>query len=237
MTSLLRVELAHQAGSLALRASFTLHAERTALFGPSGSGKSTMLRLLAGLVRPDHGSITLEGRLLTETAAGIAVATGDRGIGFVTQAPALFPHLSVEANLRFGLAACSPAEQRRRRGEVLAMLELTSLARRLPRHLSGGEQQRVALARALVRQPRLLLLDEPFSALDGARKQRLWATLEPFLKDRRVATLLVSHDAAEVWEGAESVIRMDDGVATRQGTPAAMLAEERLQVLRQLGAY
>ncbi len=161
---------------------------------------------------------------------------GARGTGFLTQGGALFPHLSVEANLRFGLRRLPDREQQQRISGLLDLLGIEKLRDRRPARLSGGERQAVALARSLAPQPRLLLLDEPFSALDGDRKADLWAALTPWLLEHRVATLLVSHDAAEVWAQAETVLRMDAGVAVEQGPPAAMLGRERERVLRQLGA-
>ena len=234
---LLTVDVEHRAGSLRLQASFALLAAKTALFGPSGVGKTTLLRILAGLVRPQRGTITMAGRILTDTGSAVHIPPGTaRGIGMATQSPALFPHLTVEENLRFGLHGMSRDAQNERVAEMIALLELGLLATRRPAALSGGERQRAALARALAPRPRVLLLDEPFSALDAARKSALWAALSEYLAHRHIATLLVSHDAAEVWASAESVIRMEGGIAATQGTPQAMLAAERAGVLRQFGS-
>lgn len=233
---LLAVEIAHRAGSLRLQACFTLASERAALFGPSGTGKTTLLRILAGLVVPDEGRIALDGQVLTDRAHGVQVKPGTaRGVGIATQSPSLFPHLSVERNIRFGLRGIAGDAQEERVAEITQLLELQMLARRRPRALSGGERQRAALGRALAPHPRLLLLDEPFSALDAARKTALWSALDPYLRRYRIATLLVSHDAGEVWAGAESVVRMEDGAAVRQGPAEEMLAEERRNALRQFG--
>ncbi len=231
---LLTVELEHAAGPLALRARFTLGGRRAALWGPSGAGKSTLLRLIAGLDKPRVGAIRLGSSVLYDASAGIFLSPGQRDLGFLTQTPALFPHLSVEANLRFGLHSLAPAEQRLRVLELAELFGIEPLLARIPARLSGGERQRVALARALAPQPRLLLLDEPFSALDLPRKALLWDALEPYLEARGIATLLVSHDPSEVWTHADTVVRVDDGVAMEQGPPAAMLARERAQLLRQL---
>ncbi len=236
MSAGLLVDLRHTAGPLTLSARFTLAARRAALWGPSGAGKSTLLRVVAGLATPREGVVRLGERTLTDMAAGVSVLPGARGLGFLTQTPALFPHLSVEKNVRFGLHRLSAAAQRRRVEELVALLELAPLLKRPPARLSGGERQRVALARALAPQPQLLLLDEPFSALDLARKTELWSALENYLQPRGIATLLVSHDPAEVWAHAETVVRLENGVAAEQGPPAAMLGRERDAVLRQLGA-
>ena len=234
MSELLEVDLHHTAGPLTLRARFRIEARRAALWGPSGSGKSTLLRLAAGLTKPRAGVIRLGGRTLLDAGAGIFLAPGARGVGFLTQTPALFPHLSVDANLRFGLKGLPAGEQRRRTGELAALFGIAPLLARSPARLSGGERQRVALARALAPQPRLLLLDEPFSALDLPGKTALWADLAPYLQARDIATLLVSHDPSEVWAQSETVVRIENGVATEQGPPAAMLGQEREQLLRLL---
>ena len=237
----LAVELEYRAGSLGLRARFGLRLtdgeDRGALFGPSGSGKTTLLRILAGLVVPDRGTVRLDGRVLTDKEHGVQVAPGQRQIGLVTQSPALFPHLTVEQNLRFGLRELPEAEQRRRVEELAELLGLALLRSRLPERLSGGERQRVALGRALAPEPRLLLLDEPFSALDMESKAALWAVLDQYLRARGIGTLLVSHDAGEVWARAQTVIRMEGGVAMQQGPPSGMLRRERERALEQLQAH
>ena len=224
----------HRAGSLDLRARFALDAPRSALFGPSGAGKTTLLRILAGLEQPDTGRVARAGRTLTDTETGLRIRPGpERAVGLVAQSPALFPHLSVEQNIAFGIRAMPREAQRVRMAELIALLALEPLRTRQPATLSGGEKQRVALARALAPQPRLLLLDEPFSALGSDRKAQLWSTLDRYLDEHRIATLLVSHDAGEVWARAHSVVRIAEGIAEEQGTPEQMLAEEREALLRQ----
>ncbi len=236
MSEVLTVDVAYDAGPLALRACFNLQSRRAALWGPSGSGKTTLLRLIAGLLKPRTGSIRLGASTLVDVAADVFLAPGARGLGYLTQTPALFPHLSVEANLRFGLHNLPASEQRRRAQELAHLFGIEPLLARNPARLSGGERQRVALARALAPGPRLLLLDEPFSALDLPREASLWVALEPYLEERKIATLLVSHDPAEVWAHADTVVRLENGVALEQGPPAVMLQQEREQLLRQLAA-
>ena len=234
MSRRLAVDVAHRAGSLRLQAAFATSCDRLALFGPSGSGKSTLLRILAGLLRPDSGTVALDGQVLTDSGQALLLAPGLRGIGFVAQSPALFPHLSVTENLLFGLRSQPRAVQAERVRELSALFGIRALADRRPARLSGGEQQRVALARALAPEPKLLLLDEPFSALDALAKAAIWRALEPYLRTRGIATLLVSHDAGEVWTHAETVIRMDAGQVIGTGSPAAMLLSERALALEQL---
>ncbi|RPI88912.1 MAG: ATP-binding cassette domain-containing protein, partial [Planctomycetaceae bacterium] len=140
--------------------------EATALVGASGSGKTTALRILAGLDRPDRGTIEFGGETWCDTARGVHLAPQRRGVGFLFQDYALFPHLDVAANVAFGLRGLSLAVRNQRVSQLLSLLKLEGFERRSPRELSGGEQQRVALARAAAPRPRLLLLDEPLSALD-----------------------------------------------------------------------
>jgi molybdate transport system ATP-binding protein len=233
---LLEVDLRYGVGSLRLEARFVPASERAALFGPSGSGKTTLLRLLAGLARPDEGHIVLDGQTLVDIAHRVWVGPARRGIGLLLQTPALFPHRTVEGNIRFGLYGMPAGVQTERITEIIELLGLGALRNRLPDRLSGGEKQRAALARALAPHPRLLLLDEPFSALDAARKMELWEQLQPFLCSRNIATMLVSHDPAEVWATAQTVIRMENGRAVESGPTAQMMAQERAGVLRLLGA-
>jgi molybdate transport system ATP-binding protein len=237
--SLLDVEFHCMAGALAVRAKFSLRHGRTALFGPSGSGKTTVLRTIAGLsssaVAGDlNGRIALSGRVLLDTAAGVLVAAGARRVGYLPQAPALFPHLSVARNVRFGLRGLAQEVQERRVDEMLQLAGLDTLRDRLPGRLSGGERQRVALARALAPGPQLLLLDEPFSGLDRSAKNQLWNNLLPYLERQGIAMMLVTHDVAEAWRRTERVVRMSDGAAELEGATRELLTGERAGILRQL---
>lgn len=236
MSLLLTAHLQHATKGLALDLSFSIGAGTTALFGPSGAGKSTLLRMLAGLARPQRGFVSLNGRVLVDTGRErkrrVVVPPGKRGIGYQTQSAVLFPHLSVEQNIQFGLQGRLAGEKA---DEVIRLMELADLRGRKPQSLSGGERQRVALARTLVRQPALLLLDEPFSALDNENKAALWAALSAYCATHGISALLVSHDAAEVWQHAERVVRMSDGKIVGEGTPAEMMQRERRRVLTQFG--
>jgi sulfate transport system ATP-binding protein len=187
----------------------------TAILGPSGCGKSTLLRLLAGFERIDAGSVTLAGRNVTN------LALRERNIGFVFQGYALFPHLSVAQNIAFPLDVRKGdrAKTRERVRELLDLVQLPGHEARLPHELSGGQRQRVALARALAAQPAILLLDEPFAALDVHVRRDLRAWLRRLHDEMHVTTLLVTHDADEAMEIADALVLMQDGRVEQTGTP------------------
>ncbi|MBN8891690.1 MAG: ABC transporter ATP-binding protein [Rhodospirillales bacterium 70-18] len=193
---------------------------RTAIVGPSGSGKTTLLRLIAGFEAPDAGRITLGGELLADGPA--AVPAHRRGVGVVMQDGALFPHLSVADNIGFGLER-GAARRAARIAELMAMVGLDAAMRaRRPDALSGGQQQRVALARALARQPRLMLLDEPFSALDTALRASTRKAVSDLLSGAGITTILVTHDQAEALSFADQVAVMGAGRLLQVGTPQAL---------------
>lgn len=196
---------------------------RTAIVGPSGSGKTTLLRLIAGFEMPDSGQITMRGTPLFNQT--VSVPAHQRKIGFVPQEGALFPHLTVEDNIGWGIRA----SRQERRKQVDALMDRVSLDRQLARHwpheISGGQQQRVALARALAQQPALMLLDEPFSALDtGLRAATRKATAE-LLSQAGVATVLVTHDQNEALSFAEQIAVIRHGQFAQSGTPQAVYSQ------------
>ncbi len=200
-----------------------------ALFGRSGSGKTTLVNLLAGLIAPDSGRIALDGVVLTDTAAGIAVAPERRAVGYVFQDARLFPHLSVAANLRYGLARAHGRRAFIDLGEVSELLGLQALLRRRPHELSGGERQRVALGRALLSQPRLLLLDEPLAALDQARREEVLPYLEA-LRDRLALPIVyVSHQFEEVLRLATYLVLLEKGAMLACGTVNELSLSAALQ--------
>ena len=169
----------------------------TVLFGESGAGKTTVLRCLGGLDRPDEGSIRFRGEIWSDAATGAFVSPQARRIGFLFQEYALFPHLSVRRNIAHGLRHVSAAERQRRTQEVAALVRIDDLLERRPGELSGGQRQRVALARALAPAPRLLLLDEPLSALDGPTREELRGELRRVLEEQRIPAVVVTHDRIE----------------------------------------
>ncbi|WP_293761887.1 ABC transporter ATP-binding protein [uncultured Aquitalea sp.] len=190
---------------------------RAAIVGPSGSGKTTLLRMIAGFETPDSGSIRLDGTTLAE--GGKAVPAHLRRIGYVPQDGALFPHLSVADNIGFGLSG-ERRERQRRIDELLAMVSLEpAMLKRWPHELSGGQQQRVALARAMAQQPRLMLLDEPFSALDTGLRASLRKAVAEVLREAGIASILVTHDQAEALSFATQLAVMRQGRLVQAGSP------------------
>jgi molybdate transport system ATP-binding protein len=219
-----------QQGAFTLDVAFSLESQWTVIFGPSGAGKSTLLRILAGLITPRDGRISMEREPLLDTSAGLSTPTGRRGIGFVTQQAALFPHLTAAENVAFGLHGESNESRRRRVSDMLHFFGAESLAARKPAQLSGGERQRVALARALAPNPKLLLLDEPLAALDDASAQDILARLLQ-LPTRIV---YVSHDVTEIWPLPASVIVLENGRVTATGPLQQVLAPQRDRLLQLL---
>lgn len=189
----------------------------TVLFGASGAGKTTVLRCLAGLEQPDEGRIMFGEEIWSDSSANTFLAPRHRGVGFVPQDYALFPHLTVAHNVAYGLVGLHGAGRKARIDETLQRLGLAGLDRRLPRELSGGQQQRVALARAVASGPRLLLLDEPLSALDAPTRLRLRGELGHFLKQLEVPTVFVTHDRTEALALAEEVVVLHEGNIVQQG--------------------
>ena len=200
----------------ALDVAFASDARRVVLFGPSGAGKSLTLRAIAGLLRPDRGRIAVAGRTLFDAAQRIDVPACERRVGYVFQDYALFPHLTLAQNVAFGLARGLRNPSRRQVPEAarrwMEIFEINTLAGRYPNQVSGGEQQRAALARALAPDPPLLLLDEPFAALDADLRERLRASLLALQTQRPdLQMLVITHDAADVAALGEHVLRIRDG--------------------------
>jgi sulfate transport system ATP-binding protein len=203
------------------------------LLGPSGSGKSTLLRAIAGLVEIDHGRVSLHGRDVT------GVAARDRGVGFVFQHYALFRHMSVADNVEFALRVrrIRRAERLARRKELLKLVALEDMDERMPAQLSGGQQQRVAVARALAHRPEVLLLDEPFGALDAKIREELRRTIRRIQQELGITTILVTHDQDEAFAMADRIGVMHQGRLLEVGAPAGLYAGPRTRfVATFLGA-
>ncbi len=227
--NMLNVKLHHQLGAFQLAINFQVPLGLIVLLGSSGAGKSLTLRSIAGLLHPQQGHITVNEQVLFDSATGIRVPAQLRHIGYVPQHYALFPHLTVAENILFALPP-SPtnslwtqwrkqrAARRTRVAELLSVLELDGLERRYPATLSGGQQQRVALARALASEPRLLLLDEPFNALDASVRERLRDTLKQFHRRFAIPIVLVTHDHAEAQQLADTIVVVQHGQVAQVGS-------------------
>jgi len=203
---------------VAARGRWPLHgAPVTVLFGPSGSGKTTVLRALAGLDRPDAGAITFGGETWFDSARSIDLPPQSRGVGLLFQEYALFPHLSVAANVGYGLHRLARPAREARVAELAATFGVSELLRRRPSELSGGQRQRVALARALAPRPRLLLLDEPLSALDAPTREALRGELRHLLEQAVVPAIVVTHDRIEALSLGDRLAVLVDGTLRQVG--------------------
>lgn len=213
-----KLNMAAGAGMLHIDTELADHSF-TALYGPSGAGKTTLLRIIAGLLQPEQGIIEVDGQTWLNTAKKISLPAQKRNIGFVFQDYALFPNMSVRENLLYAL----PHNGNKNKVEsLLDIMNLQNLAYQKPELLSGGQKQRVALARALVREPQILLLDEPLSALDNATRNTLQQELKKMHQQYRLTTLLVSHHIPEIYKLAQNVIHINQGQIQKNGEPLAI---------------
>lgn len=203
--SVLALDLTMRQGQFALDLRWEGTIGLLGLFGPSGSGKTTVLEVIAGLRQPFRGRVAFGSRVLVDTSTRVIVPPRDRGVGYAPQDAALFPHMSVRRNVLYGAARGGDAPM----DAVMAMLEVEALVDRQVGGLSGGERQRVALARALLSGPSLLLLDEPLSAVDVARRRRILAKLVTWIRERGLPAVHVSHDQAEL-DSADHVLVLGD---------------------------
>ncbi|WP_239495221.1 molybdenum ABC transporter ATP-binding protein [Salinicola halophilus] len=203
----------------------------TALFGPSGSGKTTLLRLIAGLDRPDSGRVTLGDRVLADTRSGTHRPVHRRGLGVVFQEARLFPHYRVRGNLTYGM----PRQSDSRFDDLVALLGIEPLLERMPGMLSGGEARRVAIGRALLTRPRLLLMDEPLTGLDGERKRELLRYLVRLTREIDIPVVYVSHDPAEITAIADHLAVMERGRLAAYGELDTLMLQ--LDLTRRLGGF
>lgn len=200
------IDATRRLGDTIVRISLRSHAGLTALFGPSGAGKTSALNMVAGLLRPDTGRIAVDGAVLFDSEAGIDLPPERRRAGYVFQDGRLFPHKRVRANLVYGERLAEPAHRWIGLDDVVAFLGIGHLLDRWPRTLSGGEAQRVAIGRALLSAPRFLLMDEPLSSLDAARREEIMGVIERIRDELNLPILYVSHDRGEVDRLATTVI-------------------------------
>jgi len=209
----------------------------TILFGVSGAGKTTLLDCIAGLARPDEGRIAIAEKALFDSALGVNVPPQRRRVGYVFQDLALFPHMSVAANIEYGISALGAEERQRRRAAILESFGIPHLGSRRPGQVSGGERQRVALARALVTDPAILLLDEPLAALDAATKSRIVDDLRAWNQAHRIPVVYVTHGREEVFALGERVVVLENGRAIAQGTPHEVMTAPRQETIAQLAGF
>src|SRR6202790_3982868 len=214
---MLRVDVCKQLGEFSLQATFASEGRVTGLFGASGAGKTSLINIIAGLLRPDRGTIIVDGETLDDTAAHIHVPAHRRRIGYVFQDARLFPHLDVGQNLDYGRRMNRLADDPAQRKRVTDLLDIGGLLDRRPGKLSAGGRQRVALARALLSNPRLLLLDEPLGSLDEGRKVEILPYLVRLRDEAGIPMVYVSHDAAELRQLATQIVMLRGGRVTALG--------------------
>jgi molybdate transport system ATP-binding protein len=207
------VTVERQLGDVRIAADFAGNGGLTALFGPSGSGKSSILNMVAGLLKPDRGRIVVGGETLFDSAAGINLPPEKRRAGYVFQDGRLFPHKRVRDNLLYGWRLADPARRWMTLDEAVDFLGIGPLLARWPRTLSGGEAQRVAIGRALLSGPRFLLMDEPLSSLDAARRQEIMSVIERIRDELALPILYVSHDHGEVERLAARIVDLGASAA------------------------
>ena len=233
----IRQERSSESRTFGLDVSFAVENGITVLFGASGAGKTTLLDAIAGLQNPAAGRISLHNRVLFDSECQVNLPPGRRGVGYVFQDLALFPHLSVEANVEYGLRSLKAAERNARVAKMLDVLGISELRERRPADLSGGERQRVALARALVTEPSLLLLDEPLAALDLPVKVKIADDLRRSIRGMPIPVLYVTHSRDEVFMLGEKMIVLECGRIIAQGTPHQVMNIPRSETVAQLAGF
>jgi molybdate transport system ATP-binding protein len=215
----LAVDVEKKLGALKLNVKFEATNGATALFGPSGAGKTSVINMIAGLVAPDRGVISLDDAVLFDSVKGIDAPLHRRRIGYVFQEGRLFPHLSVRQNLDYGRRMSGVPRDTDEFGRIAKLLDIGHLLDRRPGRLSGGERQRVAVGRALLMRPKLLLLDEPLASLDAGHKREILPYLVRLRDDAGIPIVYVSHSPAEVRRIATTVVRLDGGSVVAIGGP------------------
>ncbi len=231
----IEIDVERRLGAFHLKSQFSCEAAVTALFGRSGCGKSTVLNLVAGLLRPDRGRISIGDRVLFDSASAVDVAPEKRRVGYVFQDGLLLPHLNVRQNLGYGRFFTPPAERWADFDRIVALLDLAPLLERRPQHLSGGEKQRVAIGRALLASPRLLLMDEPLASLDAGRRGEILYYIERLRDEVGVPILYVSHEIEEVVRLAGHMVLLSDGGVAAAGPVHELMS--RIELRRLIGRY
>ena len=230
---MLDVDVNHRLGNFQLDARFSAANGLIALFGRSGAGKSTLVNIIAGLLRPDRGRVSVGEATLLDSGRGVFVPRHKRRLGYVFQEGRLFPHLTVRQNLLYGWWLLPRTERRDDLERVVDLLGIEALLERRPGRLSGGEKQRVAIGRALLANPRLLLMDEPLASLDEARKAEILPYIERLRDEGRVPIVYVSHSIAEVTRLATTLVLLSDGKVVATGPPGDVM--QRLDLFPHTG--
>jgi molybdate transport system ATP-binding protein len=233
----IRKSFFHASHGFTLDLACEIAAGITIIFGPSGAGKTTLLDCIAGLVDPDHGKVSVGGKVWFDGVLGTNVAVQRRNVGYVFQDLALFPHLSVEKNLEYGLRALAKAEKEGRVTAILESFRISHLRTRKPGQISGGEGQRVALARALITDPCVLLLDEPLAGLDAPTKSAIIDDLRAWNRAHQIPILYVTHSREEVFALGERVLVLENGRLLAQGTPHEVMTAPRQETVAQLTGF
>jgi molybdate transport system ATP-binding protein len=236
--AVVRIDIARRLSeSFELRASFRASAGFTMILGPSGSGKTTLLDCIAGLARPDSGRIAIGERVIFDSARGIDLPPASRRIGYLFQSLALFPHLTVERNVEYGIARMPAAERERRVSAILDSFRIGDLRDRRPGEISGGERQRAALARSLVTDPAVMLLDEPLSALDLGTRSKIIEDLRRWNERHRIPILYVTHAPEEAFALGERVVVLEAGRVIADGMPQDVLKAPRRETIARIVGF
>ena len=223
--------------AFSLEIEFATPAGFTILFGASGSGKTTLLDCIAGLLTPQKGRIIAGDNTLFDSTAGVNIPPNRRGVGYLLQTLALFPHMTVRQNVEYGLPGLDPPERASRCREILDSFRIAALVERRPNEISGGERQRVALARTLVRRPRVLLLDEPLTALDAPTKSQIVDDLRSWNVQHRIPILYVTHQREEVFALGDNVMVLEGGRIVARGSPHEVLLRPQAETVAQLAGF
>jgi molybdate transport system ATP-binding protein len=233
----IRKQFFGQAGEFVLDVDFEAAPGFNILFGASGAGKTTLLDCVAGLTRPDSGRIAIGQRLLFDSLQRVDFTVAKRRVGYVFQTLALFPHLTVEENVQYGLASLPKAERRKRASAILEAFRIAHISQRRACEISGGESQRAALARTLVTNPEVLLLDEPLAALDASTKGKIIEDLRGWNRAHRIPILYVTHSRDEVFALGDRVMVLDAGRIVAQGTPHEVMMAPMQETVAQLAGF
>ncbi|MDX9715100.1 MAG: ATP-binding cassette domain-containing protein [Dissulfurispiraceae bacterium] len=229
----LNVDLFKKVNGFTLDARWKIGREFAVLFGPSGAGKSLTLKMIAGLFRPDRGHVISAGNPYFDSNKNINMSPQKRHCGYVFQDLALFPHMTVRENILYGAKGLEPDEAEQRCSELARLFQIDNQQNKMSSEISGGQKQRAALARALIRRPEMLLLDEPFSALDTPLRLEMRAFLKDLRSEFNIPVVLVTHDFIEACDLADNIIIYSDGRVAQTGTPEEIIANPENGAIRK----